>query len=394
MPVKRGTKSSARRHLGLSSRSVTTRNQRASVGTANRSDESSEWEEDETPQNPPRASTKEHRPRENPTKRASSLKDSLGRADIPHFSKGDCAEWLRDVTFLFKLHDVTDPREKVTLLAPVLPTEIKSKIMFPLGPDCFKNLLKAIEEAYLPKQRERMGKLFQEGMKPKESPAQYLGRIKSDIGETIFQLLMEVTPEFIIELFTSKMPPSVRAILKFVEKTHTLDEMCEVAESMFTPYAQEGMGIPPSPMHPPAWVNYMVPPASPYSASPYEGVHRRIEEKSETDELKKLLSDLSLRITEQFKDFQNQMMSFNTKLQALEVEVVRSSSHHYNRGRSRTRNNRSQQRGRSSHPDEDEDICYHHRKFKQDSIRCKLPCKMSYLLQEVAKESAKKSSGN
>lgn len=297
---------------------------------------------------------------DSPPRKEQTCRRPLYPSDLPRFEETNVIHWLKQITNIFKLYSVYDPKERVKLLSTILPSNLGAKIKFPLSEDCYEELLEELQKEYTPCLRDRVRSVFKDGMKAEESPSEYMERVKEALGYSNYVLLSENDGRFMRELFLSEMPIQIQMSLTTMVEKAPIGEMVRVADNMYKIFCSPDARADSYPRKENKWGEA----CGLVTNTPDTVSNKRRETSAGRDEIREIMK-VQNQLLEQMKELTR---NINRMTESFYSERSRTPGYQGNSYRGR-----SSSRGRSGNParnQEDEQLCYFHQKFNYKSFRC------------------------
>ena len=239
---------------------------------------------------------------------------------VPPFSGKNVKLWFAQLEAQFTSHNIKSEKTKFAHIAGQLEPDIAERvadiIIAPPDPDTYTQLKNRLTQELEESEQEKLRNFLDKMPIGDRKPTVLLRQMKNYAGE-------KVTDEFLQELFLQRLPSHVRAILATVKGSNTqslADTADKIMESIQSPSIAAISSAPPA-----------------------------------TNSTDLLIASLA-----------KQVAALTTAVQSLTTNKFPQ------RGRSR---NRSPSHNRSRENSENRDICWYHRKFKDNATKCTSPCK-------------------
>lgn len=319
----------------------------------------------------------EQRKTRQPRRRIRAYRDNkrLQTSDIPPFTPKDIATWTTKVDFLFSLYEEKDKYYRFKLVGPLLPISITKKLTRPFSENSYDEMFQLLQDSYAPSAKERAQVLFRTKLQPDEKPSEYLEKIQSSLGSSVWEAMITDDLEFVKELFLRALPPTVVPILKIMSRGANLDIMVECADYIIENNAQAALSMP-------SYGSVNLIPAK---------QHNFRESSSSRSEI---LSEVKCVTKEQNK-MSSQISEILQKLTHLADRVSDIENKITNNNRNKGGDERNWSRARSPSPasyNPNGPLCYYHFTYREDAHRCQRgTCRMAYLMDRSGQGSRRNS---
>lgn len=243
---------------------------------------------------------------------------------LPPFWPHDPVVWFSQAESQFRIRGITQQQTKfdyvVTSIAPEYAVEIRDLLMSRPDHEPYNVLRRELIKRTQTSEQRRLRQLLTEEELGDRKPSQLLRRLRQLQGESAMDT------SFLRELFVQRLPANAQMVLASTPPSMSLEALAELADRVM------------------------------------EVSHPVVAEVARFDTQASQLDQL----TAQVASLQEQMKALTTSL---------SSSH---RPRSRSRSGRRHASRPSSPADsanDESDLCYYHRKFGQNALKCVAPCR-------------------
>lgn len=246
---------------------------------------------------------------------------------LPPFWPADPELWFAQVEAQFACRRITSERSKfdyiVSSLAPEFAVEVRDLLIRPPAVDPYKTLKAQLTKRTTASEQRKLQMLFTAEELGDRKPTQLLRRMRQLLGDR-----PGLTDDsFLRELFFQRLPPNVRMVLASTPDGTGLEQQADLADKVME------VAAPPT-----AIASVSTPPPL----------------ATEVDQLREQVSRLSMLVHN--------------------LSRTRSSSRSSNRPSRRPSTPPADSAETSDSPDDQETLCWYHRKFGSQAKRCRSPC--------------------
>ena len=298
---------------------------------------------------------------------------NMANIKLPPFNAENTHHYLRMVDQAFKIYSISEDQDKAFLLITSLPFHLQTELSHTLETqsenkfELIKNAL--IEKTTIP-ERERMHKLLHEAVMGDRKPSAFLRHLRelagndSPDGGLIRSIFLERLPNRIVVIIAPKSDQDLDSIAEFADRIYAhMDNSTSFSDrSYINNISATNDAFSPnvnSPNDFSATINLLTDKVNRLS------MDRNV--KQENQSVAEAINRLNTQITALNTNFTSALSNLSSQISNLQSSLNTNERH----SRSTSRNNYN----RNTIPEnQNNGICYYHRRFKHDAKYCTKPC--------------------